>query len=662
MLDKYTVVDFETTVRSPISSPAHPMWPDNRIVRAGVLSVDSGSIFKRQTNISPSLVKSDGEVNDAMQDVWLSGFKRLLCGRMVGHNIKFDLLHALKNGWLTEKEVVNTRIWDTQLAEYLLSAQTSLYPSLDQCAIKYGGVVKDDRIKEMWEAGVPTEKIPEDMLGVYLLGDLENTERVFVKQWEKAAEWNVLPLIESQMRALIGVTIMEWNGMKVDKPYLDIQAYDLGSRIENEEKLLSSMVGPVIPLSYGEWSWNSPKDVSLFLFGGKYTVKEKHLVGKYKNGKDKYKTEDVVYDFPPKHTTNPESFGSVKTKLGYWTVDDKVLKSVSNPVAKSILKLREWSKQKETYYENLKGLMFPDGFIYPNLNQCSTKTGRLSCNKPNLQNQTSEGGIKAAYISRWGEAGRIVEFDYQQLEMAGLAVVSGDVQLIHDINHGVDMHSELYKAMYGRLPSKEERKPFKRLSFGLVYGAGAKVLSEQAGCTVEEAKTFIKVFYNRYKGVAVYHKAIIDEAQIGRKLTKQHTPKGHPVGAYLKVSPTGRMYAFKEYDNEWKGGVSFSPTELKNWPVQGFSTGDVVPHMLGVLVAGLVNSDIGEKALPIMTVHDSLEFDVHVSVLDEFVKRAGAVLRNTSYIISKHFGIPIPVKLNVGCSVGYNWGDQEEHV
>jgi hypothetical protein len=122
------------------------------------------------------------------------------------------------------------------------------------------------------------------------------------------------------------------------------------------------------------------------------------------------------------------------------------------------------------------------------------------------------------------------------------------------------------------------------------------------------------------------------------------------------------MYAFKEYDNEWKGGVSFSPTELKNWPVQGFSTGDVVPHMLGVLVAGLVNSDIGEKALPIMTVHDSLEFDVHVSVLDEFVERAGAVLRNTSDIISKHFGIPIPVKLNVGCSVGYNWGDQEEHV
>lgn len=661
MLDKYTVVDFETTIRSPISSPAHPMWPDNRIVRAGVLTVDDKAI-RRQTTISPSLVDADGGIVAKEGVVWLLSFKNMLKGVVVGHNMKFDLLYALKSEWLTPKEVVNLKVWDTQIAEYLLSAQTSTYPSLDDCAVKYGGVVKDDRIKEMWAAGVPTEKIPEDMLGTYLLGDLENTEKVFVKQWEKAAEWNMLPLIESQMRALLAVTIMEWNGMKVDKNYIDEQSYRLGHEIAAEEKLLSSYVAKYLPDNYGEWKWNSPKDVSLLMFGGTYTVKEKHLVGKYKNGKDKFKLEDVVYEFPCAVIWHPESAGSVKTKLGYYTVDDKVLKNIGGVVATSILRLRECSKQKETYYENLKGLMFPDGFIYPNLNQCSTKTGRLSCNKPNLQNQTSEGGIKAAYVSRWGKAGRIVEFDYQQLEMAGLAVVSGDEQLTQDINDGVDMHTELYKRMYGRAPSKEERKPFKRLSFGLVYGAGKKVLAEQAGCTIEEAAKFITVFYERYKGVASYHKAIIEEAKVGRKLTKQHTVKGHPVGAYLKVSPTGRMYAFKEYDNEWKGGVSFSPTELKNWPVQGFSTGDVVPHMLGVLVAGLVNSDIGDRALPIMTVHDSMEFDVHVDVLDEFVERASRVLKNTSALISKHFSIDIPVKLNVGCSVGYNWGDQEEHV
>ena len=75
-------------------------------------------------------------------------------------------------------------------------------------------------------------------------------------------------------------------------------------------------------------------------------MKERRLVGKYKNGKDKYKTEDVEYDFPALLSKNPEDVGSVKTKLGYWTVDDKVLKNFGGPIPESILKLREWVSRK----------------------------------------------------------------------------------------------------------------------------------------------------------------------------------------------------------------------------------------------------------------------------------------------------------------------------
>jgi DNA polymerase-1 len=241
-----------------------------------------------------------------------------------------------------------------------------------------------------------------------------------------------------------------------------------------------------------------------------------------------------------------------------------------------------------------------------------------------------------------------------------LAIIANDEQLTYDINHGVDMHEALYKEMYGRMPTKDERKKFKPLSFGLVYGAGAKTLSENAGCSLADAKKFIEVFYSRYKGVGKFHENVLKEAQKGRKLTAAHTPKGMPVGAYLKRTETGRMYVFKEYDNEWKGGVSFSPTELKNWPVQGFATADVVPHMVGVLVHRLYSAGFDKHALPIMTVHDSIVFDVKKEMLDKFVVACYTILNNTSATISYHFDMDMPVKLSVGCSAGSNWGKQEE--
>jgi DNA polymerase I-like protein with 3'-5' exonuclease and polymerase domains len=215
--------------------------------------------------------------------------------------------------------------------------------------------------------------------------------------------------------------------------------------------------------------------------------------------------------------------------------------------------------------------------------------------------------------------------------------------------------------MYGRTPTKEERKKFKSLSFGLVYGAGAKTLAENAGCSVGDAKKFIEVFYTRYKGVAKFHKGIQEDAVKGRKLTKEHTAKGEPRGAYLKRMPTGRMYLFKEYDNEWKGGASFSPTELKNWPVQGFATGDIVPHMVGVIVKLLYEAGADHYALPIMTVHDSIVFDVRQDHLDKFIKACHNVLKNTTPIVERHFDITMPVSLSVGCSFGPTWGDQVEY-
>jgi DNA polymerase-1 len=289
------------------------------------------------------------------------------------------------------------------------------------------------------------------------------------------------------------------------------------------------------------------------------------------------------------------------------------------------------------------------------MNMVSTKTGRLSCNKPNIQNQTTIGGIKKSYVSRFVN-GKLVEMDFSQLEMVGLAIVSNDKQLMKDITDGVDTHSELYRAMYGVLPTKDQRKAFKPLTFGLVYGAGAKTLAEQGSCSVADAKKFIEVFYNRYKGVKLWHDSMLKLADTNKSLTTKHTPKGFPMHAYLHRMPTGRMYVFHEYDNEWKKTTSFSPTELKNWPIQGFSTGDIVPHMVGVIVDLIYKTGMDKYIVPIMTVHDSILFDW--DGLNDFdVAAIKATLNRTSEIITEYYGIKMPVMLSVGQTSGPNWGD-----
>jgi hypothetical protein len=145
-------------------------------------------------------------------------------------------------------------------------------------------------------------------------------------------------------------------------------------------------------------------------------------------------------------------------------------------------------------------------------------------------------------------------------------------------------------------------------------------------------------------------------ADTNKSLTTKHTPKGFPMHAYLHRMPTGRMYVFHEYDNEWKKTTSFSPTELKNWPIQGFSTGDIVPHMVGVIVDLIYKTGMDKYIVPIMTVHDSILFDW--DGLNDFdVAAIKATLNRTSEIITEYYGIKMPVMLSVGQTSGPNWGD-----
>jgi len=641
----FAAIDVETTLNGNEDiGLAHPMHPDNEVVAYGLCE--------------DLLPLATYDRDEFAENLYMLDKNVTLCG----HNISFDLMYLYKSDGEEIHDLKTIlqshKIWDTQLAEYILSGQRTKFSSLDELSVKYGLPIKDDGIKKYFQAGLGSDKIPPEELTPYLEQDVINTKAIAHLQYDRAVEAGQLTLIETQMEALHATTEMQYNGLHIDKTRLDNYTVEVVDKfVEVKLDLEALAVGHVEDI-------NSPKQWSQFFFGGKKKVKVKEEVGVYKNGNTKYKLVEKTVVIKPfiNYVPDPEK---VSAKTGQISVDDTVLNDMLKhtfdakaiAIINGLLKYRELAKQLSTYVQGLSKHIIGD-FIHGKLNHTATVTGRLSSTNPNLQN-ISNNPIKQIFNSRYTN-GVIVEVDFNQLEVVALAHVTRDKQLIADISSGVDIHSALYKDMFGRMPTKEERKPFKSRTFQLIYGAGAKAIAKQAGCTLDEAKKFVDVFYGRYKEVAKWH--IEFAAMIEAGATNDVNEEGfrEKFRTYVHQTETGRKYCFSEYYNEssWSTRMyTFSPTELKNYPVQGLATGDIVPMMLGIIFRQLVGRD---DVKMVNTIHDSLMFDVMSDSADAFITEITTILQCTHMYFEETFKKPLALKLNAGASVGKNWFDMKE--
>jgi DNA polymerase I-like protein with 3'-5' exonuclease and polymerase domains len=208
---------------------------------------------------------------------------------IVGANIKFDLLHLLKDpdtltAWMAYV-ARGGNVWDIQLAEYLLDgqAQSSHMLSLDDMALRYECDTKVDEVKLLWEAGVPTEEIDNDLLKRYLIGedlvdpltgeptgrrregDIGNTRDIFLKQVAKAKASGQSRSILMNMGALVATVEMERNGMFIDQPLGLKLAEDLRERLKAGSEGLNQYLPPNLPFQF---KWTNRYHLSPLVFGG----------------------------------------------------------------------------------------------------------------------------------------------------------------------------------------------------------------------------------------------------------------------------------------------------------------------------------------------------------------------------------------------------------
>ena len=273
--------------------------------------------------------------------------------------------------------------------------------------------------------------------------------------------------------------------------------------------------------------------------------------------------------------------------------------------------------------------------------------------------------IKKCFTSRfWG--GYIVDADFSQLEVIGAAILSRDPALKSDIVSGLDMHRKRASDLFRKLESDitdDERRQAKALSFMLQYGAGAPHMSEQTGLDVGLCRDFIDQYYSRYRTLKAWQDDVRKEVHAGRYPTRAITPGGLPRGASKWNSITGRIYTFKEHDSPtWmKTGTGFSPTQIKNFPVQGFATGDIMAIYRAMLFDETRDSTMFlRKVLPINSVHDSIMYDVESG--GDLLKLKSVLLNCAKLLptaLANHgvdpFGMTFPMEIKAGP----NWGEMK---
>lgn len=288
------------------------------------------------------------------------------------------------------------------------------------------------------------------------------------------------------------------------------------------------------------------------------------------------------------------------------------------------------------------------GIIHHRLNTSATVTGRLSSSNPNLQNlpRPDEDGdgvakskVKQVFTSRFGDNGRITEVDYSALEVVMSCVHTGDTKLLGLLQGGTDMHCYRlafreklpYEEVYERCHNKKHelhpvwkamRTGIKAPSFAAQYGATAKGIAFDTGCTVEFAQAFLDneaALFPQTIGFRAVVKEEVERTGAAGRMYREQADDGsyriYRIGTW--TSPAGARYSFRQKE-QWKEVVpgqrkqkvmDYKETEMANYWCQGeaFFLMAVAAGM--VLRAMLARDWFDNQVCLITNVHDALYLD-----------------------------------------------------
>ena len=657
-----------------------PFEPTNTLTQVGMVNADNHKELHIVTLDHNDAKDTSGSGRALIQSVLD------MTTLLIMHNARHDLMWLWESGF-----TYNGAIYDTLLAEYLLLRGQKGALSLSACAIRRELVEqKEDYLSVCIKQGINTNETDLSKLSLYLRADLLTTSELFhsiESDYANTEATSLGTVRDVTFQTCKTLTRMYMSGIRVDLNELErVRVLFEDERSELETRLhhkVRELMGDT-PINI-----NSPEQMSQVVFSVRidnkkdwaglfeftktpeefrsavkansstiyrtkaFTCPTCEGLGKtYKTKKDGTKfskpnkckdcdargfqltqTQQVAglrFSPPNKKWASANGFSTSKDKINLLISTAKTHKKdevVS--FLQDYLRFSAISSYLSTFVDGIGVYAKDDGFLHATLTQSVTATGRFSGKEPNMQNMPRGGTfpVKRVFVSRW-DGGKICEADFAQLEFRAAAFLSQDKIAMDEINTGFDVHSYTAKVI-SDAGQPTTRQQAKEHTFAPLFGATGYGRSK-----AEEA--YYIQFIAKYKGVAAWHKNLGEEAMRFNKIT----------------NVSGRQYAFPDIERRSNGSVTHF-TMIKNYPVQGFATGDVVPVVLNDMYKRLEPM----QSCLVNTVHDSMVIDIHPDETDQVLGMINNMNEGLTDLVESVYGIRMNVPLLLEAKLGPNWLD-----
>jgi len=510
----------------------------------------------------------------------------------IGQNLKYDM------SVLARYDVhVRGLIYDTMLESYVLNSVATRH-NMDALAEFYldRSTIHFEDIAGKGAKQLTFNEVPLEQAAEYAAEDADITLQLHEVLWPKLEAEAKLKSVYLDIEApLIGVlSSVERHGALVDGRRLSQHSAELTDR-------LTELTAQAWELADEEFNLDSPKQLQRIFYE---------------------KLELPVLK---------------KTPKGAPSTAEPVLVDLARDyeLPATILEYRGLAKLKSTYTDKLPLQINPaTKRIHTSYHQAVAATGRLSSADPNLQNipiRNAEGRrIRQAFVAPRGMV--MVASDYSQIELRIMAHLSGDENLCHAFEHGLDIHRATAGEVFGKAPEAvedDERRSAKAINFGLIYGMSAFGLGKQLSISRTLAQDYIDRYFDRYPGVRQYMEDTRAQAR---------------EDGFVETLFGRRLY-LPDINAKHVPRRQGAERTAINAPMQG-SAADIIKRAMMAVQDWLPDS--GLEASMMMQVHDELVFEVAKADQEALIAGVKARMEGAA---------ELAVPLIVDTGVGANWDE-----
>lgn len=428
--------------------------------------------------------------------------------------------------------------------------------------------LSDLLVDDSWgESDVKFWDLPYELVRLYACADTDNTLALwhYAKKADLLHKYNATRVYNIEMAFGLAVAYQEFYGHCINVEQVEQLKVETDKGMEESFKKLLDIVGH-------DFNPNSSQQLMQIMY-------DELGYPEQINRKNNRRTSDA------KALKDLASITDIEGKPKY-------------PLANALLEYRGYEQIRKTFIKNLDTLATEDGYIFSEVQQYGTTTGRVSIKNPNYQSYNDT--VKKNIVPRPGYY--MTDSDYSSVEYRVLCSMAGQEEIKEafkdpELDYHAYQAARMFQIPYEAV-TKKLRKSAKGINFGLPYGMGDEslgvaIFGEESPENTREAKRLRELYF------------------VGQEKIRDFFEEKRNFG--VKNGFTETKYGRRRYYNRAKFSEAKIRRQAGNQVVQG-TAADIYKIATGRLFQKICEKGWLGKVLMPAFVHDEVLCEIHESI------------------------------------------------